>query len=198
MDFFELSEPRKPAPLAAFASIESHPDIGASISSPSCPSLSSSISPSSPPNTGVSLLRESSIRNTNTIAEEQSEETAQLDSRPVYFELDSANIQRQIAQPPVPSLSNTSQTGQDLGQNPDSIHPESLRPGSFPSGVKSAQRQKLTRVQSGDAFVVSIGQLRVQSLRPSPHDHPSRPRATMNATTDDVESNRHVNSWSHL
>lgn len=71
-------------------------------------------------------------------------------------------------------------------------------PGSFPNVVKDAQRQKLTRVQSGDTSVVSVGQVKGQSTRPGSYDHPSRLRATMNATSDDVQRNRHVNSWTHL
>ncbi|KAF3007217.1 hypothetical protein E8E14_007541 [Neopestalotiopsis sp. 37M] len=154
--------------------------------SPITPQFMSSIHPSEPSG------------NRDTISSRAPSVPVELDSSRLFYELDSADTARSnMFELPAPTPPMTPQTALGLGHEAKSDHSEALMPGSFPNMVKDAQRQKFTRVQSGDAALVDIG-ARSQSSRPGSFDQPTHLRATMNATADDVKSNRHVNSWAHL
>jgi hypothetical protein len=160
--------------------------VGSSLVGPVSPQISSAI-PSA-----------ESHKAEDTEQHEENGRLTQTDSKSPYHELDSADTQRpKTAELPVPSSPKTPSSAPGLCHEAGSERAEALMPGSFPNVIKDAQRQKFTRVQSGDASVVTVGN-KTQAIRPGSFEYPSRLRATMNATADDVKNNRHVNSWSHL
>ncbi|ETS86756.1 hypothetical protein PFICI_00584 [Pestalotiopsis fici W106-1] len=168
------------------------------VSSPCSPAGVSYVSPITPQFTSPIQLEGPPPGNRDTVSSRAPSGPAHLESSCLYHELDSADTARpNTFELPTPTPPMTPQTAQGLCHEAKSDHPEALMPGAFPNVVKDAQRQKFTRVQSGDAAVVSIGG-KSQHSRPGSFDHPASLRATMNATADDVKSNRHVNSWAHL
>ncbi|KAH6646452.1 hypothetical protein BKA67DRAFT_664290 [Truncatella angustata] len=195
---FESAGALNPGSPSTYRSTKSQNDVAATASYPSSPADSYYLSPLSPPGTGVPLLKGPAAKDDDATAKEnKSDEPAQLDSRPLHFELYSANAEKQMAELPTPSPPQTPRASQSPSYEVGGDHTESLISGSSPNMVQNAQQQKLTRVQSGEAAVVSVVN-RPQSARPRSYDHRTRLRATMNATADDVQSNRHVNSWTHL
>lgn len=140
---------------------------------------SSLVSPITPTNTGPSAWKGlPGDRGQGTIEEEQPDKPAQLDSQPVYIELDSRDTERQRpaelpTTPGPPSIPRPKSTNDVLK------HPGLLTPGYR---TMTGTFMQLDTVQHGRA--------RSDSGNPL--------RGTLNPTSAERESNRHVNSWTHL
>ncbi|KAK7969815.1 hypothetical protein PG988_008888, partial [Apiospora saccharicola] len=140
---------------------------------------SSLVSPITPTNTGPSAWKDlPDDRGQGSIKEEQSDTPAQLDSQPVYIELDSRDTERQRpaelpTTPEPPLIPRPKSTGGVLK------HPGLLTPGYR---TATGTFMQLDAVQHGQARSDSGDLL----------------RGTLNPTSAERQSNRHVNSWTHL
>ncbi|KAK6071073.1 hypothetical protein SCUP515_08096 [Seiridium cupressi] len=193
---FEDYQPLDPMPPSILISSNNHHNNPKTLKNRGLSVDDPFISPVSQQSTGTALSGES-ICHKNAIVEEKPEkDPVQLDSRPVYFELDSAATREtKAAELPIPSPK-TPKTARDACHESSSDKSESPEPGDFPNVVKDAQEQKLTRVPNSVLTVVSVGS-KGQLPRSGSHKNPSPLRATMNPSADDVKRNRHVASWTH-
>ncbi|KAI1863813.1 uncharacterized protein JN550_009311 [Neoarthrinium moseri] len=204
---------KSPAP-SVLPSARSQPDG----SYPRSPAHSYIVSPVSPQSTGA-VSHQASVKGRDGTEKKKASAPAAFDSNQFFFELDSADTERPaVAELPMDSTavvaprpkSEANQTASAHGAHlmpgscVDTVVAEARNrmPGSFPDTVvQDAKKQSLTRVRVGEASVVSVGN-HAQQARPGSYDgayeRAPRLRATMNATDDDVQRNRHVNSWTHL
>ncbi|KAK8056693.1 amidase [Apiospora rasikravindrae] len=141
---------------------------------------SSLVSPLTPTNTGPSTWKDfPGGRAQDTIEEETSDVPAQLDSSPVYIELDSRDTERP-APAELPSALGPPSIPRPKSTNDVLNHPRLLIPGF--------SRTMTGTIMQSDA--AQHGRARSDSGNPL--------RGTLNATSAEWESNRHVNSWTHL
>ncbi|KAH8676333.1 hypothetical protein BX600DRAFT_508495 [Xylariales sp. PMI_506] len=166
-------------------------------SNPISPISAQIISPISPLSTAQATFDES-IGDSKGNYANGSEEPAQLDSRPVYFELDSTMTTIDQPDGAISPVALTPRLGQSYELTPKehAVHPKSLTPGLPGAVLSNATKQSLTRVRVGEAAVVSVSTTQHRSH--DSYDHPTRTSATLNATAEDIQRNRHVNSWTHL
>lgn len=140
---------------------------------------SSIVSPITPTNTGPSACKDlPGDRGQCTIEEEQPDTPAQLVSRPVYIELDSRDTERQRPAE-LPTTSGPPSIPRPKATSDALRHPSLLTPGY--------------RTMTG-AFIRSDA---VQHGR-ARSDSGSPLRGTLKPTFEERQSNRHVNSWTHL
>ncbi|KAK7951856.1 uncharacterized protein PG986_007584 [Apiospora aurea] len=141
---------------------------------------SSLVSPITPTNTGSGAWKDlPGGRAHDTIEEETSDVPAQLDSSPVYIELDSRDTERP-APAELPSALGPPSIPRPKSTNDVLNHPRLLTPGF--------SRTMTGTIMQSDA--AQHGRARSDSGNPL--------RGTLNATSAEWESNRHVNSWTHL
>ncbi|KAI0012921.1 hypothetical protein F4779DRAFT_507221 [Xylariaceae sp. FL0662B] len=139
-------------------------------------------------------LRQSNLNSTDTYEvspvspEMNLPDTPQLDSRPVYIELDSTEAPRdgRKSSSPADPVSPMSTTRSSQGERTSLSHPIPLTPG-YPGTQMSIQSQlESANMGHRDAR---------QSLSSS---QPNFPRATLKATPAERQNNQHVMSWSQL
>ncbi|KAI0124675.1 hypothetical protein BJ170DRAFT_469734 [Xylariales sp. AK1849] len=202
---FELSQPLR-SPVPAHSSARSRKDfvVGSSRQSQLISPVSSYIdAPISPLNTSPAESRKLT-RDRDTTNEEQASGPAHLDSKPIYFELDSEASQRpplNASSTPASPVSTRGQASQDDDTAATAItHPSPLTPGFSSAVLRDATTQSLVRVPGGRAAVVTVGTGGQPGPRPTSSSSACLPRigATLNATADELEEKRHVNSWDHL
>jgi hypothetical protein len=69
---------------------------------------------------------------------------------------------------------------------------------TYPNAVlQDATKQRMTRIKVGETAVISVGN-KGRNAQLGSLNEQVQLRATMEPTADDIEKNRHVNSWTHL